>query len=107
MRTIQATDEETNDFNCMILIEPSPELTASGKSRKAPHQKGKDPMRFYNHSHPYYCGIDLHARSLYVCVIDDKGETLVHKEIKASPQPLLPLLENYRHNIVGVECMHC
>ncbi|MRG36267.1 hypothetical protein GH729_09530 [Shewanella sp. XMDDZSB0408] len=30
-------------------------------------------MRFYNNSHLYYCGIDLHARLLYVCIIDSKG----------------------------------
>ena len=32
-------------------------------------------MQFYNNSHPFYCGIDLHARSLYVCIVNDKGET--------------------------------
>jgi hypothetical protein len=24
-------------------------------------------MRFYTKQHPFYCGIDLHARTLYVC----------------------------------------
>ena len=33
-------------------------------------------MRFYTTQHPYYCGIDLHARSLYVCILDDTGETI-------------------------------
>ena len=65
-------------------------------------------MNFYNNMHPYYCGIDLHARILYVCIIDQLGEILVHKEISANPQNLLKLLEPYRGNIVvGVECMHC
>lgn len=65
-------------------------------------------MRFYTNLHPNYCGIDLHARSLYVCIIDDKGETIVHREIKASPEALLNILEPYIGNIiVGVECMHC
>lgn len=65
-------------------------------------------MRFYTNLHPYYCGIDLHARSLYVCIIDDQGETIVHKEIKANPLALFKLLEPYIGNIiVGVECMHC
>jgi len=36
-------------------------------------------MNFYNNMHPYYCGIDLHARILYVCIIDQLGEILVHK----------------------------
>lgn len=65
-------------------------------------------MNFYNNTHPYYCGIDLHARSLYVCIIDQTGGTCLHKEISADPDKLLQLLEPYIGNIVvGVECMHC
>jgi len=65
-------------------------------------------MNFYNNTHPYYCGIDLHARILYVCIIDNDGNTLVHKEISDCPQKLLTILEPYIGNIVvGVECMHC
>ncbi len=63
-------------------------------------------MRFYTHQHRYTCGIDLHARSLYVCILDDTGQTLVHKNIKASPEPLLKLIADYRDDlIIGVECM--
>lgn len=65
-------------------------------------------MRFYNNTHPYYCGIDLHARSLYVCIIDNDGNVLKHKEISANPDKLYELLEPYIGDIVvGVECMHC
>ena len=65
-------------------------------------------MNFYNNMHPYYCGIDLHARSLYVCIIDQEGNTLVHKEISANPEKLQQLLSPYIGSIVvGVECMHC
>ena len=65
-------------------------------------------MRFYNNSHPYYCGIDLHARMLYVCIIDNQGEKQVHQKINAEPAALLQLLKPYIGNIVvGVECMHC
>lgn len=65
-------------------------------------------MRFYNNSHPYYCGIDLHARMLYVCIIDNQGEKQVHQKINAEPAALLQLIEPYIGNIVvGVECMHC
>lgn len=65
-------------------------------------------MRFYNNPHPYYCGIDLHARLLYVCIIDDKGVVVVHKKIKDDKQALMHILEPYIGNvIVGVECMHC
>lgn len=65
-------------------------------------------MRFYTKLHPFYCGIDLHARTLYLCIIDQQGNTVLHKEIKANPDDLLMALEPYIGNvIVGVECMHC
>jgi transposase len=65
-------------------------------------------MNFYNNTHPYYCGIDLHARILYVCILDQEGNTCVHKEISADPEKLKQILEPYIGNIVvGVECMHC
>ena len=63
-------------------------------------------MRFYIQQHRYTCGIDLHARSLYVCILDDTGKILVHKNIKATPDALLKLIADYRDDLViGVECM--
>jgi transposase len=65
-------------------------------------------MNFYTNMHPYYCGIDLHARTLYVCIIDQQGDVCVHKEIPADPTFLKQLIDPYIGNIVvGVECMHC
>ena len=65
-------------------------------------------MNFYNNMHPYYCGIDLHARLLYVCIIDQEGNTILHKEISANKEQLYKLLKPYLGNIVvGVECMPC
>lgn len=64
-------------------------------------------MNFYHNSHQHYCGIDLHARSLYVCILDRDGNTLVHKEIPAKPEPLLQLLDGLDDLVIGVECMHC
>src|SRR5690554_3690322 len=46
-------------------------------------------MNFYKSTHQHYCGIDLHARSLYVCIINQQGETLLHKEIPAKPDALI------------------
>jgi len=65
-------------------------------------------MNFYNNTHPYYCGIDLHARILYVCILDQDGKICVHQEIPADSDKLRQLLEPYIGNVVvGVECMHC
>jgi|GEM_PF-6066912 len=26
-------------------------------------------MRFYKQSHRFYCGVDLHARTMYLCIL--------------------------------------
>ena len=63
-------------------------------------------MRFYTRRHQFYCGIDLHARSMYVCVIDDDGEVLVHKGMKPDREKFLKLIKPYREDIVvAVECV--
>jgi transposase len=63
-------------------------------------------MRFYTKQHPFYCGIDLHARTLYVCILNQEGEILFHRQVKASPEALLKILTPYRDGIViAVECM--
>ena len=36
-------------------------------------------MRFYNQQHKFYCGIDLHTRWMYVCVLSQTGEVVYHK----------------------------
>ena len=65
-------------------------------------------MRFYTESRQHYCGIDLHARSLYVCIVDHTGNVLIHKEIKSAPEPLRRLITPFLGQLViGVECMHC
>ena len=63
-------------------------------------------MKFYTQTHQHYCGIDLHARCLYVCILDQQGTVLVHKNIKADPQALIKLVTPYLDDLViGVECM--
>jgi transposase len=63
-------------------------------------------MRFYTNQHPFYCGIDLHARSMYVCIMNHAGEVLLHRNMKAAPEPLLKAIAPYREGlVVAVECM--
>jgi hypothetical protein len=37
-------------------------------------------MRFYTNQHRYYCGIDLHARRMYICVLDADGQVRVQRD---------------------------
>jgi transposase len=63
-------------------------------------------MRFYTNQHKYYCGIDLHAKNLYVCIVDQQAKILVHKNIPAHPDYLLPLIKPYLSDLaLAVECM--
>ena len=63
-------------------------------------------MRFYTQSHPYYCGIDLHARSMYLCILNAEGEIVAHSNMSARPEPFLKALAPYRDDVVvAVECI--
>ena len=63
-------------------------------------------MRFYTQQHKHYCGIDLHAKAMYVCILDQSGTTLVHKNLPTTPEALLRVIAPYREDVVvGVECM--
>ena len=63
-------------------------------------------MRFYTQQHRYYCGVDLHARSLYVCILDQAGDVQVHQNLSAGPEAFLQVIALYRQDIaVAAECM--
>jgi transposase len=63
-------------------------------------------MRFYTTQHPFYCGIDLHARTMYVCVLSQSGDVLVHRNMKTDPETFLKAIAPYRQGlVVAVACM--
>jgi hypothetical protein len=63
-------------------------------------------MRFYTRQHQHYCGIDLHARTMYVCILDAAGTVLVHKDMAAAPEAFLKVIAPYRDDlVVAVECI--
>jgi len=64
-------------------------------------------MRFYTKAHRYYCGIDLHTRNMYACVIDAQGELCKERNLRAKPERLLAFLKPFRDDVlVGVECIY-
>jgi|SRR6516162_6860823 hypothetical protein len=63
-------------------------------------------MRFYTKQHQFYCGIDLHARTMYVCLLDQHGEILLHRNMPANPETFLKAITPYRDDlIVAVQCI--
>jgi transposase len=63
-------------------------------------------VRFYTKQHQFYCGIDLHARTMYLCILNRDGEILVHRNMPAGPEPFLKTIAPYRTDlVVCVECI--
>lgn len=63
-------------------------------------------MRFFTDQHKHYCGVDLHARSMYACILDDQGEVRMHRNMQAKPDTFLKAIEPFRDDIVvGAECI--
>ena len=63
--------------------------------------------RFYTKQHRFYCGIDLHARLLAICIVDhDTASVVCRTQIPADKQMLLDTLAPYRADVVvAVECL--
>jgi transposase len=63
-------------------------------------------MRFYTRQHRHYCGIDLHVKTMYVCVLDSAGQVLLHRNFAATPEAFRQAIAPYRDDlVVAVECM--
>jgi transposase len=65
-------------------------------------------MRFYQQAHRFYCGVDLHARTMYLCILDHAGTIVLHKEVPAEPAAFLEAISPYRDRlVVACECLFC
>src|SRR6185436_9597011 len=64
-------------------------------------------MKYYASTTEFNCGIDLHARQMYVCLMDRQGTLLLHTNIRNNDfEFFLKRIEPYRHDLtVCCECM--
>ena len=63
-------------------------------------------MRFYSTQHRFYAGVDLHARTLHLCVLDNNGTVVADRKLPCHFESLLQAIQPYREDlVVGVECM--
>jgi transposase len=61
-------------------------------------------MVFYTKQHRYFCGIDLHTKNMYVCIIDHDGKVCLHKNLPVTREAFLMAIEPFREDIcVAVE----
>ena len=63
-------------------------------------------MPKYNTPHRFYCGVDLHARTMYVHVLDARGQVRFDQDLPAGPEAFLQAVKPFRKDlVVGCECM--
>jgi transposase len=63
-------------------------------------------MRLYQQQHRFYAGVDLHARSLFTHVLDQRGRTVLEQNLPACPETFREAIKPFRRGlVVGCECM--
>jgi transposase len=63
-------------------------------------------MRCYAGRHRFYCGVDLHARTMFTHVLDADGQTVFERDLPTDPGAFLDALAPFRPDlVVGCECM--
>jgi len=59
-------------------------------------------MRFYQPHTQFYCGVDLHTRNMYLCILTRDNDVLFHRGMKNDPKRFLKTIEPYRESVVVV-----
>ena len=64
-------------------------------------------MRFYNRQHRHYCGIDLHVKTMYVCILDAHrpGARAPQRAVDAGRRSSRPSRPYRDGLVVAAECM--
>jgi transposase len=94
----------------LLILIKAPSCACPNSGRLGPSSNnpftGGNPVRFYTQQHRYYCGVDLHARTMYLCVLDHTGEILLEWNLRTDPALFLRTLEPYRDDlVVAAECI--
>lgn len=63
-------------------------------------------MKFYTRTHRHYCGIDLHTKWMYLCILNKEGDVVYHRNLRTDREAFLKAITPYRDDlVVAVECM--
>jgi transposase len=60
---------------------------------------------YYTKQHQFYCGVDLHARTMYLCVVNHADDIVLHRNIPTNADRFLRELAPYREDVVV--CVEC
>ena len=62
-------------------------------------------MNFYNRQHEFYCGIDLHANSMHVCIVDHDGHKQLHRNFQTrKPDRFLSAIDPFATQDLVIGC---
>jgi hypothetical protein len=64
------------------------------------HFPQESMMRFYSQPHAFYCGVDLHARTMYLCILDSAGAVVLHQNLPSDPKRFLKAIAPFRDGLV-------
>lgn len=63
-------------------------------------------MRYYSQPHQYYCGIDLHTKSMFCHVTNAQHQTLAEKNLPCTEEAFLEFIRAFKDDlVVGCECI--
>jgi transposase len=63
-------------------------------------------MRFYTQQHRFSCGLDLHTRTMHVCILDHDGNVVLDKNLPCRTETCLRAIAPFRDGLVlGVGCL--
>ena len=63
-------------------------------------------MRLYQGLHRAYCGVDVHARTMFLCVLDRDCRALLHEDLPATKDAFLEAIVPHRDGlVVACECI--
>lgn len=62
-------------------------------------------MKFDIQQHEQYCVTDLNTKKMYVCIINQQDEIVLHKNINTNPDTFMIIIQSFRKNLVVGEEM--
>src|SRR5262245_18346089 len=76
------------------------------RDQGGPSPRRHSMIRYYSGQHRFYAGVDLHARSMFLHVLDHNGKTVFERDLPARPEAFLDAVRPFREGlVVGCECM--
>src|SRR5262245_48998731 len=76
------------------------------RDQGGPSPRRLSMIRYYSQQHRFYAGVDLHARSMFIHILDQAGRTVYERDLPARPEAFLEAVGPFRAGlVVGCECM--